>query len=187
MNGMRSRGHWWWLYQLFFKWLQIDGSSPFGIHFGRRNGIVVVCLSSQMALATATLGWIWATLVPLSSSLTKPFRTGPGHSLLPCPSCLALTFPSHFKLLQWLEFLNYSVPLHPSETLHMLLIFLECFLPVVSLFLFQNLVQLSLPPKSLFIYLFIFLPSCPGLCSIALSHHAAISFFSHLSPLLGLS
>lgn len=69
----------------FFKRLQMDGSSPLGIHFGRRNGNVVVCRSSQIALGTATLRWRWTTLIPLSSSLTKPFRAGPGHSLLPCP------------------------------------------------------------------------------------------------------
>lgn len=63
----------------------------------------------------------------------------------------------------------------------MLLIFLECFLPVVSLFLFQNLVQLSLPPKSLFIYLF-FYP--PALAFALLLFHIMLPFLSFHTCLL---
>lgn len=88
------------------------------------------------------------TRVPLPHSLTKPSGPDPWYSLLPVSSGLALPFPSHFKLLQWREFLSYSMSLHTSENLTH--IFLEYFSPTVYLFIFQNLAQLSLPPNDLF-------------------------------------
>lgn len=88
------------------------------------------------------------TLAPLPHSLTRPSGPDPWQSLLPVSSGLALPFPSHFKLLQWREFLNYSMLLHTSENLTH--IFLEYFSPTVYLFTFQTLAQLSLPPNDLF-------------------------------------
>lgn len=63
----------------------------------------------------------------------------------------------------------------------MLFIFLECFLPMVSLFLFQNLPQLSLPPKSLFFFFF-FDP--PALAFALLLFHIVLPFLSFHTCLL---
>lgn len=120
------------------------------------------------------MGKHWSLFPPLGQSPSGP---GPWHSVPPCP-CLALTFPSHFKLLQGLEFLNYLVSLHPSETVHMLLIFLECLSATVYLFIFQNLARPGLPPESLYLS-----PPAPR-SSLCGSHAATASFFSYLSPLL---
>lgn len=123
------------------------------------------------------------TLVPLPHSLTRPSGPDPWHSLLPVASGLALPFPSHFKLLQWREFLNYSMSLHTSENLTH--IFLDYFSPMVYLFIFQNLAQLSLPPNDLFWLSLHPWPMLWGTSVLLRFLHCTICFFSYLPPLLG--
>lgn len=121
------------------KWPRIHGSSPLGIHFGRRKGIFVLCLSQPRS----NLPWqpsseVRKSLVPLFPLGQGPARPGPWHPLPPCVLSLAVSFPSHFKLSQWLESFNYSKALLASETSHMLFIFLECSPLIIHLFIYKN-------------------------------------------------
>ena len=105
----------------------------------------------------------------------------------PAVSCWALPFPSHFKLLQRLQFFNFIL-YHNSYTLYELVIFLECLSPVVYLLDFSffkiwpspHYLQkafLTLPPS----LGFALRHSCPA----ALLTLLQFFFCSYLSPLLG--
>ena len=107
----------------------------------------------------------------------------------PAVSCWALPFPSHFKLLQRLQFFNFML-YHTSETLYVLVIFLECLSPVVYLVDFSFFKIWPSPhylqkafltlPLSL---VFALWHSCPATLLTLLQFF--FFFLSYLSPLLG--
>ena len=108
----------------------------------------------------------------------------------PAVSCWALPLPSHFELSERLQFFNFML-YHTSETLYVLVIFLECLPPVVYLVDFSffkiwpspHYLQkafLTLPPS----LVFALRHSCSATL-LTLPQFLFFFFLSYLSPLLG--
>lgn len=159
---------------VLFKWLRIDGSSPLGINSGRRNGIFIVCPSISSCLLQQPSGED-GQLRSLFPPLTKPFGTGPWLSLLPCPLRPGLDLPDSLWALAMTRAPQPLRAAPPSETLHTLLIFLDCFPQGSTSLFFKTWPRFHCLQEASF------WPSCPLVLALWLSHSTTIS--SHICPL----
>lgn len=134
MNGMKSQGNWWRLCQTFFlsgsDWWWLSSWHKF---CKKKWGFCLFDSNQDYACQGSLLmkkGKHWSSFTPSDKAF---WDLVPGTLSYPVPSCLALLYPSHLRLLQWWEFLDYHILLHTSKTLQMLSFFLGCFPPVVYL------------------------------------------------------
>lgn len=99
------------------KWPQTDGSSRYTFWKKKWNFCSLPRNQDQTCHGSLPVktGNRWSLFFLLHKALPD---LAPGTH--PASSYLAVSFPSRFKLSQWLEFFNYSKSLHTSETLHVI-------------------------------------------------------------------